>query len=52
VPLHQRDFILRLIEQAGVAVARLEARLLGKSRNAGALEREAARMEAAEESGR
>jgi hypothetical protein len=28
MPLHQRDFILRLIEQAGVAVARLKA-LLG-----------------------
>jgi hypothetical protein len=27
MPLHQRDFILRLIEEAGAAVARLRARL-------------------------
>jgi hypothetical protein len=27
MPLHQRDYILRLIEQAGAAIARLRARL-------------------------
>ena len=35
MPLHQRDFILRLIEQAGVALARLKAKLLGKAADAG-----------------
>ena len=35
MPLHQRDFILRLIEQAGAAVARLRAMLgLGTSAEA------------------
>lgn len=45
MPLHQRDFILRLIEQAGVAVARLKARLLGKSRDTGEILHEAQRAQ-------
>ena len=42
MPLHQRDFILRLIEQAGAAVARLKARLgLGGATEAETVIREA-----------
>ena len=45
--LHQRDFILRLIEQAGVAVARLRARLgLGTTAEAENVVREAEQAQA------
>ncbi len=46
--LHQRDFILRLIEQAGVAIAQLRARLgLGTSAEAEVVVREAEQAQAA-----
>ena len=46
--LHQRDLILRLIEQAGVAVARLRARLgLGTTAEAEIVVREAEQAQAA-----
>lgn len=46
--LHQRDFILRLIEQAGVAVARLRAMLgKGSSSDAELVVQEAAQAQAA-----
>jgi K+-sensing histidine kinase KdpD len=46
--LHQRDFILRLIEQAGAAIAQLRARLgLGTSAEAEVVVREAEQAQAA-----